>query len=461
MPETNKPKIQSQTVDGVTSYGYFGSPINDTSGAEPQWVQTDAEGNPLTTQDGQPGYEDDPQGDLAATLVTGQGYDPAKAEQIAADMLANAGATPNVGDASAGKGATAGHAATGQAYEPAPIEEVGFDDANASGIGIGNTEVTTREVQDEEKTSFQLEGLLSKGGRYIQNARQRAMEMSNRRGQFGSSFAAGAAERAAIEQALPIAQQDAMAYRDAASQNMNALNEFALANLQRATAIDTAVLSANTQIKMANMDAQVRTALANLSAMTQTNIANMDAETRTSIANMNAQVQTNIANMQKDMQLAMQSQQLTHETGLEQLRQEGRMELGHLDADLRERLAIFEHAGDLELQGRDHANTIDLSKLDQEEILELNAIIDGYNKEKDEKDFIRERKLQHSNDAMEVISNYTSRANALLTADMDADAARAAELGLWTDLEGQMSLVNALYGEFPPIIPERNRGFSG
>jgi len=60
-----------------------------------------------------------------------------------------------------------------------------------------------------------LVDLLERDNPYIKSARDRAMEMASQRGLLNSSIAAGAAERAAIEAALPIAQQDASTWQKA------------------------------------------------------------------------------------------------------------------------------------------------------------------------------------------------------------------------------------------------------
>lgn len=52
-----------------------------------------------------------------------------------------------------------------------------------------------------------LESMLAPGSSYIDNARQRGMELAATRGGINSSIAAGAAERSAIEAAAPLAQQ--------------------------------------------------------------------------------------------------------------------------------------------------------------------------------------------------------------------------------------------------------------
>lgn len=52
-----------------------------------------------------------------------------------------------------------------------------------------------------------LSSVLSSGSDYIQNARQRGLELAATRGGINSSIAAGASERAAIEAAQPLAAQ--------------------------------------------------------------------------------------------------------------------------------------------------------------------------------------------------------------------------------------------------------------
>lgn len=82
-----------------------------------------------------------------------------------------------------------------------------------------------RQVQGNETVSGQLTGLLDQENPYIQNARQRGIEQANSRGNINSSIAAGNSQRAAIESALPIAQQDAATYSQTAGQNQDAMNQ--------------------------------------------------------------------------------------------------------------------------------------------------------------------------------------------------------------------------------------------
>ena len=109
--------------------------------------------------------------------------------------------------------------------------------------GISGTQnrAYTRAVQGNELSGNHLNQLIDENNPYMQSAVARAAEMSGERGDFMSSAAAGSATRAAIDAAAPFAMQHADAFGRTASENMGALNERALADLDyRARAGDTA-----------------------------------------------------------------------------------------------------------------------------------------------------------------------------------------------------------------------------
>jgi len=86
-----------------------------------------------------------------------------------------------------------------------------------------------REVNPNDLVQQRLDELLNKQGKYISAARQRGVEQAASRGLLNSSIAAGSAERAAIEAALPIAKQDASTYFSQGINNQNLANQFSLA----------------------------------------------------------------------------------------------------------------------------------------------------------------------------------------------------------------------------------------
>lgn len=83
------------------------------------------------------------------------------------------------------------------------------------------------EVNDQMLASKQLDGILAKDNPLFQKARARASAAANARGLLNSSIAVGAGESAMIDAALPLAQQDASTYANAAQFNAGASNDFA------------------------------------------------------------------------------------------------------------------------------------------------------------------------------------------------------------------------------------------
>lgn len=86
-----------------------------------------------------------------------------------------------------------------------------------------------REVQPEDTVAWQMDKLLDEQSPYITQARQTGKEYAASRGLLNSSMGAQASQRAAIESALPIAQQDASTYFSQGINNQNLANQFALA----------------------------------------------------------------------------------------------------------------------------------------------------------------------------------------------------------------------------------------
>lgn len=78
----------------------------------------------------------------------------------------------------------------------------------------------------------QLADYMSQDNPLLQMARARAIDQMNARGLSNSSMAIGAAEAAAYDSALPIVQNDANTYANAAKTNADTSNQFKLQNTQ-------------------------------------------------------------------------------------------------------------------------------------------------------------------------------------------------------------------------------------
>lgn len=104
-----------------------------------------------------------------------------------------------------------------------------------AGISGAANRAYTREVQPNELAGYHMNQLTAENSPYIQQARMQAMAQANARGLGNSSYAMGNAQGAAINAAMPLAQQQAGAYGTAAGQNVQYLNQY-LSDAARAAA---------------------------------------------------------------------------------------------------------------------------------------------------------------------------------------------------------------------------------
>ena len=266
---------------------------------------------------------------------------------------------------------------------------------------------TTREVQDNELVSSQLERLLAGDSKYMQAARRAGLAQSNARGGLGGSIGVGAAMNAAIKAGLPIATADAQAYRDAASQNMNALNQFALANMQRVTQLSMANLDATTRIQTIRMNNANQMAVAKLNSMTQINVANLSAQTQMSVAHMNNVFQERLADIQFQQNQVLNDQ--LHGNRQEQIALQGEYGLSNTA-----------------LQG-DY-------NLDQQAMVNAQANAANY-----------------TSAVMGAYGDYMRGMSELNNVQMDDNARSRAYATLAQAFQTQMSFVNKLYPDQPPI----------
>lgn len=87
-------------------------------------------------------------------------------------------------------------------------QQFGRPPGSISGIQQGGMGVFHYNPPEQHLVRGQMGILQNQNGQYMQQAKQNAMELANARGQANSDYAAGAAQRAAIDAALPIAAQD-------------------------------------------------------------------------------------------------------------------------------------------------------------------------------------------------------------------------------------------------------------
>lgn len=86
-------------------------------------------------------------------------------------------------------------------------------------------DAATRTVAGDELVQNQLNRITASGSPLMTRAAESGLATANSRGLLSSSLAAGAAQNAVIENALPVAQQDAATYTNVSDKNLGYTNE--------------------------------------------------------------------------------------------------------------------------------------------------------------------------------------------------------------------------------------------
>ena len=176
------------------------------------------------------------------------------------------------------------------------------------------TAVDDATVNKDSTVEGRLEGLLSQSNPYIDRARTEAAQYSNRRGMLNSSMAAGAAEGAAIDRALPIAQQDARANLEQQFLNQGYSNDEAKAladqsvtqnNLQAGIDQDTSVFNATNTLETDRLNTQAENAA---------NTAKAAEENKINFQKLTGDITAQLKGI--DNEMAMRLEELSREYGL-------------------------------------------------------------------------------------------------------------------------------------------------
>jgi len=263
--------------------------------------------------------------------------------------------TPGLINATPGSNTiTPGQAVTG--YTPAAATV-----APATGSGYSATPFS---VTPDATVAGQLKNVIAENSPLMQQAKARAADQMNERGLLNSSMAVGAGQGAVISAALPIAQQDASTYAQAATNTTNATNQASqfgagatntanLTNAQMGTSVSQMnAASANTAMgqasqasntaDLAKLQASTQTTLADKQAATSTFIANLQASTSLTQADKQAQLQTTLQNIQSNTQLTLQDKQSLTQTTMQQFQLGGDLQKIAADGTIKASLANTE-----------------------------------------------------------------------------------------------------------------------
>lgn len=161
-------------------------------------------------------------------------------------------------------------------------------------------------VNNDMLVENRLNSIINKDNPLMQSARTAALQGMNSRGLLNSSMAGEAAQKAVIDSAMPIAQQDAETYRIAAKSNQDAENEARqfVANAQNQRDIDNAKLA--TEVSLQNVKMQLDAAIANQDNARTVMLENAKNNLTAQLAVYSANVQAETANaqMQNNLNIA-------------------------------------------------------------------------------------------------------------------------------------------------------------
>ncbi len=178
--------------------------------------------------------------------------------------------------------------------------------------GTGQVQFNTQQLSAQSTVEGRMNSLMSRDNPYMQQARTRAAQRANARGLLNSSMAVTAGESAALDAALPIAQQDARTHFANDQQNLAYQNE--QAKLNGANETDVAKFNANSGNEMGRYNAdslmkrdQYNAGFeqeANLTnAAAQNEAAKLNAGTAVDVAKYNADANNNMGQFNANTQV--------------------------------------------------------------------------------------------------------------------------------------------------------------
>ncbi len=231
------------------------------------------------------------------------------------------------------------------------------------------------EVSGNQTVAEQIRQITGSGSPLMQQAETQGLAAANRRGLANSSIAVGAAQDALYKTALPIAQQDAGAYAQAAQFSANAQNQAAAQNAQ----LGTNVSLSNAQ--QANVAAGANAAALNAASQFNANAQNVaslnavDAALKKQLADLNASTTLAAADKQYQTQIAIADAQNKTNIAISNGDNATKQILSNLDANTRLGLAQIDANTKIGVANLDVKARAELAKLDNEnkQLLQTNT----------------------------------------------------------------------------------------
>jgi hypothetical protein len=193
--------------------------------------------------------------------------------------------------------------------EPVPdVAPTAAEAATISGRDATATNATahTATMAPDAKVDEQLNRITSQDSSYIKGARQSGSMMAAARGLQNSSLAAGSAERAAVNAALPVAQQNAAQEFQQGQTNQAAENDMEKLNAQMQTAVSQGNAEEANKIATQIANLQTQTSMQNATEANRVNSINADRNATTNQFNANEQNKVSAAVFAQNAELNKQ-----------------------------------------------------------------------------------------------------------------------------------------------------------
>jgi hypothetical protein len=295
-------------------------------------------------------------------------------------------------------------------------------------------------VANSQTVQGQLGGILKQDSPLMQLAGTQAKQQMSGRGLLNSSMAVGAGQNAVIQNALPIAQQDAATRADAARTNTGwqneakqfntgARNQFGLANMDARNQAGQFNANAKNQFGLTQLQGQIdinklneqqKNTLAQMAQGQQYTQANMGLQQNFDLAKMTQAQRDELARMAQAQGYNLQTMSQQQINQLAQMAQQQTYDLAKMGQQF---------GYDISKMNRDSVLTLERMAVEQRYDLSKLATMQGYDLEK--------MSAQQLNDLAKIATDYKYRADL-----MDKELANKYDIAK-LDVESKMALMSA------------------
>lgn len=185
---------------------------------------------------------------------------------------------------------------------------LGYDPAQAQSKDMAATSYQSNpfNVTSDQTVAGQLDKITAADSKLMQQAETRANQAAQSKGLLNSSLAVEAGQNAVIQQALPIAQQDASTYFNANTNTVNAENAAKFQNMQAENAARSQNAAQATNVSQTNAQAVNTASGFGADAANRLQLANVDNAVKVQLATMDNQYRQLLQSSQASAQMFQQ-----------------------------------------------------------------------------------------------------------------------------------------------------------